>query len=248
MLWHPSIVKPYLTLLSECSNPDTLEGAAGALQNLAAGSWKVGPTLKPVSNPAPEEPRTNQTGSGTHHHYNWHKYTFILQFVKVMEFYKQQTFRTWWTLSKTKSLLRVHNQCMIASNSHGYNVRKELNSHSKCILAIFCCPHFLLIFYRKGNNKQWCDITIHFMAHYMQSLHKSHLFLFSWCIDNHFAGPFCSFSVPVVVGVHPCCGSERERAAHSGGVAENRQWPGGVCRGHSSPKHGPWCQEQGAHR
>uniref|UniRef100_H3DJQ9 Catenin (cadherin-associated protein), delta 2b n=1 Tax=Tetraodon nigroviridis TaxID=99883 RepID=H3DJQ9_TETNG len=39
MLWHP-IVKPYLTLLSECSNPDTLEGAAGALQNLAAGSWK----------------------------------------------------------------------------------------------------------------------------------------------------------------------------------------------------------------
>ncbi|KAJ8010839.1 hypothetical protein DPEC_G00079290 [Dallia pectoralis] len=40
MLWHPSIVKPYLTLLSEGSNPDTLEGAAGALQNLAAGSWK----------------------------------------------------------------------------------------------------------------------------------------------------------------------------------------------------------------
>ncbi|XP_052403939.1 catenin delta-2-like isoform X6 [Carassius gibelio] len=49
MLWHPSIVKPYLTLLSECSNPDTLEGAAGALQNLAAGSWKVGPNLKPWS-------------------------------------------------------------------------------------------------------------------------------------------------------------------------------------------------------
>ncbi|KAI4891364.1 hypothetical protein NFI96_022944, partial [Prochilodus magdalenae] len=49
MLWHPSIVKPYLTLLSECSNPDTLEGAAGALQNLAAGSWKVGPTPKPWS-------------------------------------------------------------------------------------------------------------------------------------------------------------------------------------------------------
>uniref|UniRef100_H3CLK3 Catenin delta 2 n=1 Tax=Tetraodon nigroviridis TaxID=99883 RepID=H3CLK3_TETNG len=41
MLWHPTIVKPYLTLLSECSNPDTLEGAAGALQNLAAGSWKT---------------------------------------------------------------------------------------------------------------------------------------------------------------------------------------------------------------
>uniref|UniRef100_A0A3Q2Z3C4 Catenin (cadherin-associated protein), delta 2b n=1 Tax=Hippocampus comes TaxID=109280 RepID=A0A3Q2Z3C4_HIPCM len=49
MLWHPTIVKPYLTLLSECSNPDTLEGAAGALQNLAAGSWKVKedtPTLR----------------------------------------------------------------------------------------------------------------------------------------------------------------------------------------------------------
>uniref|UniRef100_A0A1A8GGP4 Catenin (Cadherin-associated protein), delta 2b n=1 Tax=Nothobranchius korthausae TaxID=1143690 RepID=A0A1A8GGP4_9TELE len=39
MLWHPTIVKPYLTLLSECSNPDTLEGAAGALQNLSAGQW-----------------------------------------------------------------------------------------------------------------------------------------------------------------------------------------------------------------
>ncbi len=46
MLWHPTIVKPYLTLLSECSNPDTLEGAAGALQNLAAGSWKVTTTVK----------------------------------------------------------------------------------------------------------------------------------------------------------------------------------------------------------
>uniref|UniRef100_A0AAX7U3L3 Catenin delta 2 n=1 Tax=Astatotilapia calliptera TaxID=8154 RepID=A0AAX7U3L3_ASTCA len=48
MLWHPTIVKPYLTLLSECSNPDTLEGAAGALQNLAAGSWKVIPDLNPT--------------------------------------------------------------------------------------------------------------------------------------------------------------------------------------------------------
>lgn len=49
MLWHPTIVKPYLTLLSECSNPDTLEGAAGALQNLAAGSWKV-PSLFYLNN------------------------------------------------------------------------------------------------------------------------------------------------------------------------------------------------------
>uniref|UniRef100_A0A8C9VVT2 Catenin (cadherin-associated protein), delta 2a n=1 Tax=Scleropages formosus TaxID=113540 RepID=A0A8C9VVT2_SCLFO len=56
MLWHPSIVKPYLTLLSECSNPDTLEGAAGALQNLAAGSWKVGPTKRvlPTASPCTE--------------------------------------------------------------------------------------------------------------------------------------------------------------------------------------------------
>uniref|UniRef100_A0A8C7U916 Catenin (cadherin-associated protein), delta 2b n=1 Tax=Oncorhynchus mykiss TaxID=8022 RepID=A0A8C7U916_ONCMY len=51
MLWHPTIVKPYLTLLSECSNPDTLEGAAGALQNLAAGSWKVHVTVFSFSSP-----------------------------------------------------------------------------------------------------------------------------------------------------------------------------------------------------
>lgn len=41
MLWHPSVVKPYLTLLSESSNPATLEGSAGSLQNLSAGNWKV---------------------------------------------------------------------------------------------------------------------------------------------------------------------------------------------------------------
>lgn len=41
MLWHPSVVKPYLTLLAESSNPATLEGAAGSLQNLSAGSWRV---------------------------------------------------------------------------------------------------------------------------------------------------------------------------------------------------------------
>uniref|UniRef100_A0A8C0I8Y3 Catenin delta 2 n=1 Tax=Bubo bubo TaxID=30461 RepID=A0A8C0I8Y3_BUBBB len=51
MLWHPSIVKPYLTLLSECSNPDTLEGAAGALQNLAAGSWKFALQILPHCSP-----------------------------------------------------------------------------------------------------------------------------------------------------------------------------------------------------
>lgn len=41
MLWHPSVVKPYLTLLAESSNPATLEGSAGSLQNLSAGNWKV---------------------------------------------------------------------------------------------------------------------------------------------------------------------------------------------------------------
>ncbi|XP_038141530.1 plakophilin-4-like isoform X2 [Cyprinodon tularosa] len=40
MLWHPSVVKPYLMLLAESSNPATLEGSAGSLQNLSAGNWK----------------------------------------------------------------------------------------------------------------------------------------------------------------------------------------------------------------
>uniref|UniRef100_UPI00358EE0EB catenin delta-2-like n=1 Tax=Myxine glutinosa TaxID=7769 RepID=UPI00358EE0EB len=39
-LWHPSVASHYLGLLKECSNPATLEGAAGALQNLSAGNWK----------------------------------------------------------------------------------------------------------------------------------------------------------------------------------------------------------------
>ncbi|KAK1876874.1 Plakophilin-4 [Dissostichus eleginoides] len=39
-LWHPMVVKPYLNLLAESSNPPTLEGAAGSLQNLSAGNWK----------------------------------------------------------------------------------------------------------------------------------------------------------------------------------------------------------------
>ena len=41
MLWHPAVVKPYLGLLAESSNPATLEGSAGSLQNLSAGNWKV---------------------------------------------------------------------------------------------------------------------------------------------------------------------------------------------------------------
>lgn len=34
------VVGPYLALLSDCSNPETLEAAAGALQNLAACYWQ----------------------------------------------------------------------------------------------------------------------------------------------------------------------------------------------------------------
>ena len=34
------MVGPYLALLSDCSNPETLEAAAGALQNLAACYWQ----------------------------------------------------------------------------------------------------------------------------------------------------------------------------------------------------------------
>lgn len=33
-------MQPYLSLLSECSNPETLEAAAGAIQNLAACYWQ----------------------------------------------------------------------------------------------------------------------------------------------------------------------------------------------------------------
>uniref|UniRef100_A0A8C5A936 Plakophilin-4-like n=1 Tax=Gadus morhua TaxID=8049 RepID=A0A8C5A936_GADMO len=40
LLWHPTVVRPYLNLLAESSNPATLEGAAGSLQNLSAGNWK----------------------------------------------------------------------------------------------------------------------------------------------------------------------------------------------------------------
>ena len=40
-LWQPDIVRVYLPLLKDCTNPDTLEAAAGAIQNLAAGDWQV---------------------------------------------------------------------------------------------------------------------------------------------------------------------------------------------------------------
>ena len=34
------VVQPYLNLLSNCSNPETLEAAAGAIQNLSACYWQ----------------------------------------------------------------------------------------------------------------------------------------------------------------------------------------------------------------
>lgn len=40
LLWQPEVVQSYLTLLQSCSNPETLEAAAGALQNLAACYWQ----------------------------------------------------------------------------------------------------------------------------------------------------------------------------------------------------------------
>lgn len=40
LLWQPDVVQSYLTLLQSCSNPETLEAAAGAIQNLAACYWQ----------------------------------------------------------------------------------------------------------------------------------------------------------------------------------------------------------------
>lgn len=39
-LWQPEVVQFYLSLLQSCSNPETLEAAAGALQNLSACYWQ----------------------------------------------------------------------------------------------------------------------------------------------------------------------------------------------------------------
>ena len=37
LLWQPEVVQPYLNLLSNCSNPETLEAAAGGNQ-----AWRIG--------------------------------------------------------------------------------------------------------------------------------------------------------------------------------------------------------------
>ena len=47
LLWQPSVVEVYLLLLNDASNPETLEAAAGAIQNLAACDWQVRQPKKP---------------------------------------------------------------------------------------------------------------------------------------------------------------------------------------------------------
>lgn len=41
LLWQPEIIRSYLALLAESSNPETLEGASGAIHNLTASNWRV---------------------------------------------------------------------------------------------------------------------------------------------------------------------------------------------------------------
>ena len=41
LLYQPEVVRLYLSLLTESRNFNTLEAAAGALQNLSAGNWVV---------------------------------------------------------------------------------------------------------------------------------------------------------------------------------------------------------------
>ena len=46
LLWQPDVVQIYLSLLSECSNPETLEAAAGAIQNLTACYWTISAEIR----------------------------------------------------------------------------------------------------------------------------------------------------------------------------------------------------------
>lgn len=41
LLYQPDVVRLYLSILTESQNFNTLEAAAGALQNLSAGNWTV---------------------------------------------------------------------------------------------------------------------------------------------------------------------------------------------------------------
>lgn len=46
LLWQPDVVQIYLALLSECSNPETLEASAGAIQNLCACLWPISAEIR----------------------------------------------------------------------------------------------------------------------------------------------------------------------------------------------------------
>ena len=45
-LYDPQIIQSYLQLMMETSNPDTLEGLAGAIQNLTAGKCRFAAILR----------------------------------------------------------------------------------------------------------------------------------------------------------------------------------------------------------
>ena len=47
LLWQPEIVRSYLSTLAQSSNPETLEGAAGAIHNLSACTWRVSVLQEP---------------------------------------------------------------------------------------------------------------------------------------------------------------------------------------------------------
>jgi hypothetical protein len=51
LLWQPEVVQPYLNLLSNCSNPETLEAAAGGIQNLSACYWQPSIDIRFVMGP-----------------------------------------------------------------------------------------------------------------------------------------------------------------------------------------------------
>lgn len=48
LLYQPDVVRLYLSILTESQNFNTLEAAAGALQNLSAGNWTVSAILSLV--------------------------------------------------------------------------------------------------------------------------------------------------------------------------------------------------------
>lgn len=52
LLYQPEVVRLYLSLLTESQNYNTLEAAAGALQNLSAGQWTVSTGLGVMPHPS----------------------------------------------------------------------------------------------------------------------------------------------------------------------------------------------------